>query len=116
MIAFWVRSKFYVMGPRRYCICGEPVDCLGDLVLSYPVSLSGTKYGTRLMPRYPLNYAGAFHHTQPPLSMSLPLVNHPLLVISRAIFLSFTLLLLLMMTIPGEPMILLTPRAELTLH
>ena len=67
------------------------------------------------MPSYPLNYAGAFHHTQPPLSMSLPLVNHPLLVISRAIFLSFTLLLLLM-TIPGEPMILLTPRAELTLH
>jgi len=49
--------------------------------------------------------------------MSLPLVNHPLLVISRAIFLSFTLLLLLLlMTIPGEPMILLTPRAELTLH
>jgi hypothetical protein len=47
--------------------------------------------------------------------MSLPLVNHPLLVISRAIFLSFALLLLLM-TIPGEPMILLTPRAELTLH
>jgi hypothetical protein len=47
--------------------------------------------------------------------MSLPLVNHPLLVISTAIFLSFTLLLLLMM-IPGEPMILLTPRAELTLH
>jgi hypothetical protein len=65
------------------------------------------------MPRYPLNYAGAFRHTQPPLSMPLPLVNHPLLVFSRAIFLSFTLLL---MTIPGEPIILPTPRAELTLH
>ena len=36
MIAFWVRSKFRVMGPRRYCICGEPVDCLGDHVLSCP--------------------------------------------------------------------------------
>jgi hypothetical protein len=50
------------------------------------------------MPRYPLNYAGAFRHTQPPLSMSL-------LVISRAIFLSFTLLLLLLMTIilPHDP-------------
>jgi hypothetical protein len=24
------------MGPRRYCICGEPVDCLGDHVLSCP--------------------------------------------------------------------------------
>ena len=34
MIAFWVRSKFRVMGPCRYCICGEPVDCLGDHVLS----------------------------------------------------------------------------------
>ena len=38
------------------------------------------------MPRYPINYAGAFRHTQPLLSLSLPLVNHPLLVISRAIF------------------------------
>jgi hypothetical protein len=36
MIAFWVRSKFRVMGPRRYCICDEPVDCLGDHVLSCP--------------------------------------------------------------------------------
>ncbi len=43
--AFWINrltdnafmialSKFRVMGPRRYCICGEPVDCLGDHVLS----------------------------------------------------------------------------------
>jgi hypothetical protein len=99
------------MGPRRYCICGEPVDCLGDHVLSCP---RVTVLSTRLMPPYPINYAGAFRHSQPPLSMSLPLVNHPLLVISRAIFPSFTLLLL--MTIPGEPMILPTPRAELTLH
>jgi len=45
--------------------------------------------------------------------MSLTLVNHPLLVISRAIILSFTLLLL--MKIPEEPMILPTPRGELTL-
>ena len=66
------------------------------------------------MPRYPINYTGALRHTQPPLSMSLPLVNHPLLVISRAIILSFTLLLL--MKIPEEPMILPTPRGELTLH
>jgi hypothetical protein len=36
MTAFWVRSKFRVMDPRRYCICGEPVDCLGDHVLSCP--------------------------------------------------------------------------------
>jgi len=36
MIAFWVRSKFRVMGPRRYYICGEPVDCLDDHVLSCP--------------------------------------------------------------------------------
>ena len=66
------------------------------------------------MPRYPINYAGAFRHTQSPMSLLLPLVNHPLLLISRAIFLSFNLLLL--MTIPEEPMILPTPRAELTLH
>ena len=36
MIAVWVRSKFRVMGPCRYCICGEPVDCLGDHVLCCP--------------------------------------------------------------------------------
>ena len=47
---------------------------------------------------------------------AIPLVNHPLLVISREIFLSFTLLLLLMMKIPGEPMILPTPRGEPILH
>jgi hypothetical protein len=44
----------------------------------------------------------------------LLLVNHPLLVISRAIFLSFVLLL--MMKILGEPMIQPTPRGEPTLH
>jgi hypothetical protein len=59
------------------------------------------------MPRYSLNYAGAFHHTQyvvaagePParyLESNLPVIH-------------------LLMTIPGEPMILPTPRAELTLH
>jgi hypothetical protein len=76
MIAFWVRSKFRVMGPRRYCICGESVDCLGDLVLSYPVSLSGT----RLMPRYPINYAGVVAAGEPPLARylesNLPVI-HP---------------------------------------
>jgi hypothetical protein len=46
--------------------------------------------------------------------MSLPVVNHTLIAISRAIFLSFILLLL--MKIPGEPMILPTPRREPTLH
>jgi hypothetical protein len=35
-MAFWLRSKFRVMRTRRWCICGQPVDCLGDHVLCCP--------------------------------------------------------------------------------
>jgi hypothetical protein len=53
--AFCVRTKFRVMGPRRYCMV--------TMSLAAPVSLSGTYSGTRLMPRYPINYFGGFGHT-----------------------------------------------------
>ena len=36
------------MSPRRYCIWGEPVDCLGDHFLSYP----RVSYGEPTLDRY----------------------------------------------------------------
>ena len=29
-MSFWIRNMFNVMGSRTYCICGTPMDCLGD--------------------------------------------------------------------------------------
>jgi hypothetical protein len=39
MIAFWVRSKFRVIGPRRHCICVSLSIVLVTMSLAAPVSL-----------------------------------------------------------------------------
>jgi hypothetical protein len=66
---------------------------LVTMFLAAPVSMSGT------------NYTGAFRHTQPPLILSLPLVNHPC-SLSREQSSCHS----------SEPMILPTPRGDPTLH
>ena len=69
-MAFWLRSKFRVMRTRRWCTCGQPVDCLGDHVLCCLQQPSETRSATRPMLPYQSSFAGAFKLRRHPAAMT----------------------------------------------